>query len=142
MHLRLHNFGYNTAQMLNRGAAASAGSTSFSIDSAAQALQRTHLNDSVHPLVHQPQSFPPPSPSPRGRGVPSSTPARRNRPGFRLSDIHGDVGGGAIAAGLGAGRPSLAEASQRTSSTFDTPFANFNKIVFVVHFLLSTRSRS
>lgn len=124
-----------TAQMLNRGAAASAGSASFSIDSTAQALQRTHLNDSAHPLVHQSQSFPPPSPSPRGRGAPSSTPARRNRPGFKLSDIHGDVGGGAIAAGLGAGRPSLAEASRRTSSTFDTPFANFNKIVFVVHFL-------
>ncbi|KIM69054.1 hypothetical protein SCLCIDRAFT_103633 [Scleroderma citrinum Foug A] len=115
--------------MLNRGAAASAGSASFSIDSTAQALQRTHLNDSAHPLVHQSQSFPPPSPSPRGRGAPSSTPARRNRPGFKLSDIHGDVGGGAIAAGLGAGRPSLAEASRRTSSTFDTPFANFNKIV-------------
>lgn len=122
--------------MLNRGAAASAGSASFSIDSAAQALQRTNLND-THPLVHQPQSFPQPS-SPRGRGAPSSTPAKRNRPSFKLSDIHGDVGGGAIGAGLGAGRPSLAEASRRTSSTFDTPFSNFNKIVFVICFFIDT----
>ncbi|KAL4074238.1 kinase-like protein [Scleroderma citrinum] len=115
--------------MLNRGAAASSGAASFSIDSAAQMLQRAHLNDSAHPLVHQPQSFPPLSSSPRGRGAPSSIPAKRNKPGFKLSDIHGDVGGGAIGAGLGAGRPSLAEASRRSSSTFDTPFANFNRIV-------------
>ncbi|KAG6335318.1 hypothetical protein ID866_3781 [Astraeus odoratus] len=113
--------------MLNRGAATSSSSSSFSIDSATQALQRTHINDSAHhPLVHQPQSFPPASP--RGRGA-APTPPKRNKPGFKLSDIHSDVGGGAIGAGLGAGRPSLAEPSRRLSSTFDTPFANFNKIV-------------
>jgi mitogen-activated protein kinase kinase len=42
-----------------------------------------------------------------------------------------EAGGGAIGAGLGAGRPSLAEA-RRGPSTFDTPFSNFNKIVYVL----------
>jgi mitogen-activated protein kinase kinase len=52
-----------------------------------------------------------------------------------------ETGGGAIGAGLGAGRPSLAEA-RRGPSTFDTPFANFNKIVYVllssIYFTLMT----
>lgn len=113
-------------EMLNRRPPPSTGAASFSIDSATQALQRTHLGETAHPLVHQPQSFPSSSSSPRGR---SPAPPKRNKPGFTLSDIHGDVGGGAIGAGLGAGRPSLAESSRRPSSTFDTPFANFNKIV-------------
>lgn len=113
-------------EMLNRRPPPTTGAASFSIDSAAQALQRTHIGEAAHPLVHQPQSFPPSSSSPRGR---SPAPPKRNRPGFTLSDIHGDVGGGAIGAGLGAGRPSLAESPRRPSSTFDTPFANFNKIV-------------
>ncbi|KAI6045976.1 kinase-like protein [Pisolithus marmoratus] len=115
-------------EMLNRRPPPSTGVASFSVDSAAQALQRTHIHEAAHPLVHQPQSFPPSSPSPRGRGV-SPSPAKRNKPAFKLSDIHGDVGGGAIGAGLGAGRPSLAESFRRSPSTFDTPFANFNKIV-------------
>ncbi|KAH7919324.1 kinase-like protein [Leucogyrophana mollusca] len=75
-------------------------------------------------LLHQPQSFPPRT---RGRGVPIPQ-GRMNRPkpGFKLSDISTDVsGGGPAAAGLGAGRPSLAEESRR----FDTPFANFGRIV-------------
>ncbi|KAI6110564.1 kinase-like protein [Pisolithus croceorrhizus] len=116
-------------EMLNRRPPPSSSGTSFSIDSAADTLKRTHLAEPAHPLVHQPWSFPPSSSSPRGRGA-SPSPAKRNKPGFRLSDIHGDVGGGAIAAGLGAGRPSLAESSGRSPpSSFDSPFANFNKIV-------------
>ncbi|KAI6000683.1 kinase-like protein [Pisolithus albus] len=116
-------------EMLNRRPPPSSGATSFSIDSAAQSLQRTHISEAAHPLVHHPQSFPPSSSSPRGRGA-SPSAAKRNKPGFKLSDIHGDVGGGAIGAGLGAGRPSLAEPSRRSPpSSFDTPFANFNKIV-------------
>lgn len=115
--------------MLNRGSP-SPGSASFPIDSAAQALQRTNLDDVQRPLVHQPNSFPPP----RGRGTPPAPSAKRNKPGFKLSDINPDAAIGAANAGLGAGRPSLADAGRRPPSTFDTPFANFNKIVYVLSF--------
>ncbi|KAI6021905.1 hypothetical protein EDC04DRAFT_2901180 [Pisolithus marmoratus] len=37
----------------------STGTASFSVDSAAQALQRTHIHEAAHPLVHQPQSSSP-----------------------------------------------------------------------------------
>ncbi|KAG8213615.1 kinase-like protein [Butyriboletus roseoflavus] len=115
--------------MLNRGGSpAPPGSTSFSIDSAAQALQRTNLDDVQRPFVHQPNSFPPPS-APRGRGTTPTPSTKRNKPGFKLSDINPDAAIGAANAGLGAGRPSLADATRRPPSTFDTPFANFNKIV-------------
>ncbi|OAX40380.1 kinase-like protein [Rhizopogon vinicolor AM-OR11-026] len=113
--------------MLNRGSPAAPGSASFSIDSAAQALQRA---ESGHPLLQSSPSSPSPSsaatrPRGRGAGVPAS---RRNNLGLKLSDMNLEAGGGAIGAGLGAGRPSLAEA-RRGPSTFDTPFANFNRIV-------------
>ncbi|KAH7888501.1 kinase-like protein [Phlebopus sp. FC_14] len=111
--------------MLNRGSPAS---SSFSIDSAAHALQRASINDTARPLAHQPHSFPSPSSS-RGRGAGIASAGKRNKPGFKLSDINPDSGGGAMNAGLGAGRPSLAEATRRHPSTFDTPFSNFNKIV-------------
>lgn len=117
--------------MLNRGSPGPPGSTSFSIDSAAQALQRTNLDDVQRPLLHQPNSFPPPA-APRG---PPST--KRNKPGFKLSDINPDAAIGAANAGLGAGRPSLADA-RRAPSTFDTPFANFNKIVYVLGSFFTT----
>ncbi|KIJ67606.1 hypothetical protein HYDPIDRAFT_174030 [Hydnomerulius pinastri MD-312] len=66
----------------------------------------------------------------RGRGAgPAAPPGKRNKPNFKLSDINVDAGGGAVNAGLGAGRPSLAEVNRRPPSSFDTPFANFNKIV-------------
>lgn len=57
--------------------------------------------------------------------------AKRNKPSFKLSDINPDATIGAANAGLGAGRPSLADAGRRAPSKFDTPFANFNKIVYV-----------
>ena len=60
---------------------------------------------------------------------PRSAP-RRNKPGLKLSDIP-DAAIAAANAGLGAGRPSLANPGRRAPSTFDTPFANFNKIVYV-----------
>ncbi|KAG1746215.1 kinase-like protein [Suillus lakei] len=121
--------------MLNRGSPASPGSASFSIDSAAQALQRASINESSHPIHQSSHSFtasPPPSSlvATRARGRGGAVPAagRRNKPGFKLSDMNPETGGGAIGAGLGAGRPSQAEA-RRGPSSFDTPFANFNKIV-------------
>lgn len=115
--------------MLNRGSPASPG-----IDSAAQAPQRAPINESSHPLLQLSHSFPASPPSSlaatraRGRGAAVPAAGRRNKPGFKLSDIPPETGGGALGAGLGAGRPSLAEA-RRGPSTFDTPFANFNKIV-------------
>ncbi|KAG1723609.1 kinase-like protein [Suillus paluster] len=120
--------------MLNRGSPASPGSASFSIDSAAQVLQRASVNESSHPPLQQSHSFPAvpqtslPAPRARGRGGPVPAAGRRAKPNMRLADIPPETGGGALGAGLGAGRPSLAEA-RRGPSTFDTPFANFNKIV-------------
>lgn len=117
--------------MMNRGSAASPGSA---IDSAAHA-QRASINETNHPIVHSSFSF---SASPgssslvatraRGRGGGVTAAGRRTKPEFKLSDMNPETGGGAIGAGLGAGRPSLAEA-RRAPSSFDTPFANFNKIV-------------
>ncbi|KAF8555291.1 kinase-like protein [Imleria badia] len=115
--------------MLNRGSPGSPSSASFSIiDSAAQTLQRTDLDDTQRPLVQPPNSFPPSSAS-RGRPVAPASSAKRNKPSFKLSDINPDAAIGAVNAGLGAGRPSLADAGRRAPSKFDTPFANFNKIV-------------
>ncbi|KAF8838801.1 kinase-like protein [Paxillus ammoniavirescens] len=110
--------------MLNRGGTTPPGSASFPIDSAAQAVQRSTLNEAARPVVHQLSSFPSPTAT-RGRGG-HTPPVKRNKPAFKLSDINPDS---AANAGLGAGRPSLAEAGRRPPSTFDTPFANFNRIV-------------
>jgi len=118
--------------MVNRGSLAS-GSASFPMDSATQVLQRTNLDDVQHPLVRQPNSFPSAS---RVRG---GAPApKRNKPGFKLSDIDPDATIGVANAGLGAGRPSLADAGRRAPSKFDTPFANFNKIVYVAALFFTT----
>lgn len=54
-----------------------------------------------------------------------------------MSDINPDAAIGAANAGLGAGRPSLADVGRRAPSTFDTPFANFNKIVYVLGFFFT-----
>ncbi|KAI9572272.1 kinase-like protein [Boletus coccyginus] len=108
--------------MVNRGSA------SFPQDSTTQALDRTNVDDVQHRPVRQPNSFPSPSASRVRGGVPAPHP-KRNKPGFKLSDIDPDATIGAANAGLGAGRPSLADAGRRAPSKFDTPFANFNKIV-------------
>ena len=74
--------------------------------------------------------------------------ARRQRPGFSLRDIDPSIlpepsflhpGGGPLAAGLGAGRPSLLrhEQPRRPPSqvgNFGSPFSNFSKIVYVLLF--------
>jgi hypothetical protein len=70
--------------------------------------------------------------------------ARRQRPSFSLRDIDPSIlpdpspfrqGGGPLAAGLGAGRPSLLhlEQTRKPSSSqgnFGSPFSNFSKIVY------------
>lgn len=71
-----------------------------------------------------------------------TTTGRRPKPSFKLNDIHGGsgVGGGAAGAGLGAGRPSLgadALTPKRPAHNFGTPFANFQKIVYVFFLLFS-----
>ncbi|KAF9222725.1 hypothetical protein BS17DRAFT_179201 [Gyrodon lividus] len=114
--------------MLNRGSATPPGSVSFSVDSAAQALQRSTISEAARPLTHEPNSSPSLTAT-RGRGAGHTPTIKRNKPGLKLSDINSDAVIGAANAGLGAGRPSLAEAGRRPPSTFDTPFANFNKIV-------------
>ncbi|KAG1855698.1 hypothetical protein DFJ58DRAFT_348632 [Suillus subalutaceus] len=122
--------------MLNRGSSASPGSAPLSLDATTRALQHASINESNHPILQSSHTY---SASPgsssaatrargRGGGVPAA--GRRNRPAFKLSDINPETGGGAIGAGLGAGRPSLAEA-RRGPSSFDTPFSNFNRIVCV-----------
>ena len=71
--------------------------------------------------------------------------ARRQRPSFSLRDIDPSIlpdpspfhqGGGPLAAGLGAGRPSLLHIEQTrkppSQSNFGSPFSNFSKIVYVL----------
>ena len=69
--------------------------------------------------------------------------ARRQRPAFSLRDIDPSIlpdpspfhqGGGPLAAGLGAGRPSLLHLEETrkppSQGNFGSPFSNFSKIVY------------
>ena len=69
--------------------------------------------------------------------------ARRQRPSFTLRDIDPSIlpesspfhqGGGPLAAGLGAGRPSLLHLEETrkppSQGDFGSPFSNFSKIVY------------
>jgi hypothetical protein len=75
--------------------------------------------------------------------------ARRQRPAFSLRDIDPSIlpdssssfrpsGGGPLAAGLGAGRPSLLHLEQTrrppSQNNFGSPFSNFSKIVYGLSF--------
>ncbi|THH16236.1 hypothetical protein EW146_g4369 [Bondarzewia mesenterica] len=110
-----------------------------SLDSATNALKRATLNDSTstHPMLRHYQTS-----IPNGGAVRAPPPdlrgamGRRNKPGFKLSDITGESSGptaGATGAGLGAGAPSLANNQEwpprRPQATLGTPFSNFGKIV-------------
>lgn len=118
------------------------------VDQATAAFQRATLNDGpAHPVLrphnaasgHMQNGARPPPPSLAAKAGPGGM--KRNRPGFKLSDITGDPNGpgpsgGAAGAGLGAGAPSLAEDSpswppRRPQDSFGTPFSNFGKIVYV-----------
>jgi len=90
--------------------------------------------------ISQPSRLPS-SPAPNGLRSPmGGLAAKRARPGFKLSDITGDsdgrpppIGGGGVGgAGLGPGRPSLADEPMpggRPPPPSGTPFSNFRKIV-------------
>lgn len=68
------------------------------------------------------------------RGPPGmSGSARRPKPGLTLGSMMGGApGGGAGAAGLGAGRPTLNDIPDKRPPTAGTPFSNFRKIVCVL----------
>jgi mitogen-activated protein kinase kinase len=81
------------------------------------------------PVLHPASSFPAP-PKPHGMA------ARRARPNFSLRDIDpAFIPEGPVAAGLGAGRPSLFQEPPRRpppAGDFGSPFSNFSKIVSVL----------
>ncbi|CAA7261708.1 unnamed protein product [Cyclocybe aegerita] len=93
------------------------------VDAAAAALHRANLDS--HPVLLPANSFP----SPKTSGMA----ARRQRPAFSLRDIDASlINDGPAAAGLGAGRPSLAHdipRRQPQAGNFGSPFSNFSKIV-------------
>ncbi|KAG6918538.1 hypothetical protein DXG01_013628 [Tephrocybe rancida] len=107
--------------------AAFANRSSNTIDAATNALEAT----SISPVLHTANSFPQGPARPRLTGLA----ARRTKPAFSLKDIDPDIvpspSGGAAAAGLGAGRPSLAHDPPKrpNPANFVSPFSNFSKIV-------------
>lgn len=112
--------------------AAQANTPGPSVDAATAALHRVSLGHE-HPSLRAANSFPLPN-APRARG--GGMAGRRIRPNFSLKDIDATAvptppGGGALGAGLGAGRPSLGpEPPKRPpAGNFGSPFSNFSKIV-------------
>ncbi|KAG6836846.1 hypothetical protein H0H93_002287 [Arthromyces matolae] len=105
--------------------AALANRSAVNVDAATSALQNTSIN----PILQSVNPFP------QTRSRPSGLAARRTKPAFSLKDIDPDIvptpSGGAAAAGLGAGRPSLANdlPKRPNPSNFVSPFSNFSKIV-------------
>ena len=103
------------------------------LESTTDAFARASLNPdntaSPHPSLISAHSFPAQRPRPGGLA------ARRTKPPFTLKDIDPNIvptpSGGAIGAGLGAGRPSLAHEHPRrpNPASFTSPFSNFSKIV-------------
>ncbi|KAG6885686.1 MAP kinase kinase Wis1 [Termitomyces sp. T159_Od127] len=102
--------------------AALANRSASTVDAAAHALEGTSLT----PALHSVNSFPPQRPRLTGLA------ARRTKPTLFLNEIDPSAsGGGAAAAGLGAGRPSLAQDPPKrpNPANFVSPFSNFSKIV-------------
>lgn len=67
--------------------------------------------------------------------VPGGLAARRAKPNLQVKDrfpkaFPPSLGGGAVGAGLGVGRPNL-EDLKRKNDESGTPFDNFSKIVYV-----------
>lgn len=101
-----------------------ANRSSPNVDPADQAFQ----NSSISPALHTANSFP----QPRSRLT--GLAARRTKPTLFLKEIDPSAsGGGAAAAGLGAGRPSLPQdlPKRPNPANFVSPFSNFSKIVYV-----------
>lgn len=92
-----------------------------------------------HPSLRAAQSYPLPGILRTAAAAPPRTggmAARRMKPNFSLKDINADFAapslGGASAAGLGAGRPSLADSPiAKRPPPVGSPFSNFSKIVYV-----------
>ncbi|KAF5321249.1 hypothetical protein D9619_001552 [Psilocybe cf. subviscida] len=104
------------------------------VDSATRALNSTSLYS--HPILQTTNSFPQAAPSTLAQSPrlakPSGMAARRAKPAFSLRDIDASfLPEGPIAAGLGAGRPSLFQEPPRKqpAGNFGSPFSNFSKIV-------------
>jgi len=108
-----------------------ANRTQPALESTTDALARASLHPdntaSPHPSLISPHSFPA-----RGPRL-GSLAARRTKPPISLRDIDPNIvpSGGAIGAGLGAGRPSLAHENPRrpNPTSLASPFSNFSKIV-------------
>lgn len=117
-------------QMANR---ANSHSASPSTDQMTQAFQRAGISEPQHPPLKATQT----APARPGGGLA----ARRAKPVFKVSDITGDSigGGGASGAGLGVGRPNLADKfPARRPNVMDNPFSNFGKIVCVCRPLITS----
>ncbi|KAF5380626.1 hypothetical protein D9615_004549 [Tricholomella constricta] len=99
------------------------------LESATNALESSTLGPPAHPNLHTANSYPPPRPRLTGLA------ARRTKVAFSLKDIDPSIvptpSGGAAGAGLGAGRPSLAQDPPRrpNPANLASPFSNFSKIV-------------
>ncbi|KAF9469950.1 kinase-like domain-containing protein [Collybia nuda] len=107
--------------------------SSPAVDSATAALSVATLNPPP-PTLLPTMSYPPAALSlAPSRIRPSGLAARRTRPGFSLNDIDPTIvaPGGPLGAGLGAGRPSIANLPPKRPSAgnFGSPFSNFSKIV-------------
>lgn len=114
--------------MLNRGQPI--------IEDTVASVSSTHIDR--HPGLMNTQTFPQPQfPTLRGRGGAAlgGMAGRRQKPGFSLRDIDPSLADNmsAVAAGLGAGHPSVAHDPSRRPNQGKpgTPFSNFSKIVYV-----------
>ncbi|KAG6842137.1 hypothetical protein C0991_001630 [Blastosporella zonata] len=105
--------------------AAFANRSAPTVDATTNALEAT----SISPSLPTANSFP------QGRPRLTGLAARRTKPAFSLKDIDPDIvpspSAGAAAAGLGAGRPSIAQDPPKrpNPANFVSPFSNFSKIV-------------
>ncbi|THV02406.1 kinase-like protein [Dendrothele bispora CBS 962.96] len=102
------------------------------VDSATLALQNASISSphDLHPALRPANSYPPPNTSPH-RPLQGGLAGRR-KPNLNLRDLQG-ASGGAAGAGLGAGRPSLAQSSALrgplASAPFGSHFDSFSNVV-------------
>ncbi|KAF5393389.1 hypothetical protein D9757_000737 [Collybiopsis confluens] len=103
------------------------------VDETANLLRETAISPHLRPTV----SYPPPNiPKQHAAGNPAAAgiaARRRPKPNFSLRDINSNLGGGASAAGLGQGRPSLAFDDSRRGPLAHAPpgslFSSFANVI-------------